>query len=226
MIITHSFPIPVHLSKPVCVEAPSETNAVLGKMMKLTCISCLKREEVKAKTYVNWYYMTKVEQGVTPDKTLIYKYEDDFPMELNGPFKGRLVWNGSQDLQDLSISIVNVTYNDSGVYECHVLRVFEFDSFTPSAFIMRNLTLKVIEEASPDATALYSEIMMYLLLVFLTFWLLVEMVYCYRKISKSDELVQDIGVTCPCACPLISPVVPAPVVSSNCILLCHPPVPH
>lgn len=45
--------------------------------------------------------------------------------------------------------------------------------------------------ASEDTTALYSEIMMYVLLVFLTFWLLVEMVYCYRKISKSDEQAQD-----------------------------------
>ncbi|XP_061684329.1 sodium channel subunit beta-3 isoform X2 [Syngnathoides biaculeatus] len=183
----------VHLSQPVCVDVPSGTEAVLGKMMKLTCISCMKREEVKAKTHVDWYYMTKVEQGVTPDKTLIYKYEGDLPMEVDGPFKGRLVWNGSQDLQDLSISIVNVTYNDSGIYECRVLREFEFDSFTPSAFILKNITLKVIEEANPDTTALYSEIMMYLLLVFLTFWLLVEMVYCYRKISKSDELVQDTG---------------------------------
>ncbi|XP_051935270.1 sodium channel subunit beta-3 isoform X1 [Hippocampus zosterae] len=183
----------VHLSLPVCVDVPSGTEAVLGKMMKLTCISCMKREEVKVKTHVDWYYMTKVEQGVTPDKTLIYKYEGNFPMEMDGPFKGRLVWDGSQDLQDLSISIVNVTYNDSGVYECHVLREFDFDTFTPSAFVLKNITLKVKEEASPDTTAIYSEIMMYLLLVFLTFWLLIEMVYCYRKISKSDDLVQDTG---------------------------------
>uniref|UniRef100_A0A3Q2XIX7 Sodium channel regulatory subunit beta-3 n=1 Tax=Hippocampus comes TaxID=109280 RepID=A0A3Q2XIX7_HIPCM len=181
-----------HLSQPVCVDVPSGTEAVLGKMMKLTCISCMKREEVKVKTHVDWYYMTKVEQG-------IYKYEGNFPMEMDGPFKGRLMWDGSQDLQDLSISIVNVTYNDSGVYECHVLREFEFDAFTPSAFVLKNITLKVKEEGgfrcatlSPRAS-LYSEIMMYLLLVFLTFWLLIEMVYCYRKISKSDDLVQDTG---------------------------------
>lgn len=45
--------------------------------------------------------------------------------------------------------------------------------------------------ASPDTTALYSEITMYVLLVFLTCWLLVEMVYCYRKISRSDEQMPD-----------------------------------
>ncbi|KAG7238709.1 hypothetical protein INR49_031225 [Caranx melampygus] len=162
----------VHLSQPVCVDLQSETEAVLGKPMILTCISCMKREEVKA-------------------KTRMLKYENGIPEQQDGPFKDRLTWNGSQDLQDVSIQILNVTYDDSGVYECHVLRELEFSFFTHPVSIMKNITLKVIEKASDDPTALYSEIMMYVLLVFLTFWLLVEMVYCYRKISKSDEQAQD-----------------------------------
>nr|XP_046246166.1 sodium channel subunit beta-3 isoform X2 [Scatophagus argus] len=181
----------VHLSQPVCVDVPSATEAVLGKSIKLTCIACLKREEVKARTRVNWYYMPGKEKNIPPNKTHIYKYEDDSPVELDGPFKGRLTWNGSHDLQDVSIQVVNVTYNDSGVYECHVNREFEFDFFTPSVSIIKDIELRVKEKASEDTTALYSEIMMYVLLVFLTFWLLVEMVYCYRKISKSDEQTQD-----------------------------------
>ncbi|XP_050921421.1 LOW QUALITY PROTEIN: sodium channel subunit beta-3 [Lates calcarifer] len=179
----------VHLSQPVCVDVPSETEAVLGKNMMLTCISCMRREEVKAKTTVEWYYMPKNEKNIT--KINIYKFEDDTPVELDGPFKGRLTWNGSQDLQDVSIQILNVTFNDSGIYECNILREFKFNFFTPSALTTKNITLRVKEKASEDTTALYSEIMMYVLLVFLTFWLLVEMVYCYRKISKSDEQAQD-----------------------------------
>lgn len=54
-----------------------------------------------------------------------------------------------------------------------------------------SLLLCVCSTATGDAAALYSEIMMYVLLVCLTFWLLVEMVYCYRKISKSDEQALD-----------------------------------
>ncbi|CAG6003415.1 unnamed protein product [Menidia menidia] len=177
----------VQLSGPVCVDVPSATEAVLGKSMKLTCISCMKREEVKAKTRVIWYYMA----AATESKTEIYKYENSTPVDLDGPFKGRLAWNGSQDLQDMSIVILNVTFNDSGLYECHVRREFEFGFFTPSFTIMKNISLHVNEKASKDPTAIYSEIMMYVLLVFLTFWLLVEMVYCYRKISKSDEQAQD-----------------------------------
>ncbi|XP_028276467.1 sodium channel regulatory subunit beta-3 isoform X2 [Parambassis ranga] len=181
----------VHLSRPVCVDVPSDTQAVLGKPKKLTCISCMKREEVKAKTRVDWYYMPKKEEDVTPVRTHIYKYENSNPSEVSGRFSGRLTWNGSQDLQDVSIVILNVTFNDSGVYECQILREFEFGFFTPSLFITKNISLNVNEKATDDATAIYSEIMMYVLLVFLTFWLLVEMVYCYRKISKSDEQMQD-----------------------------------
>lgn len=87
---------------------------------------------------------------MTPFLCQIYRFEGDTPLEVGGPFKGRLVWNGSQDLQDVSISIVNVTYNDSGVYECHVRREFEFTFFTPSVSVVKNITLKVTEEgASP-----------------------------------------------------------------------------
>ncbi|NXR88835.1 SCN3B protein, partial [Hypocryptadius cinnamomeus] len=40
----------------VCVEVPSETEAVQGMDMKLLCISCMKREEVTASTVVEWFY--------------------------------------------------------------------------------------------------------------------------------------------------------------------------
>lgn len=46
----------VHLGHPVCVDVPSETEAVLGREMKLTCIACLIREEIKAITTVDWFY--------------------------------------------------------------------------------------------------------------------------------------------------------------------------
>uniref|UniRef100_A0A8C8DXB9 Sodium channel regulatory subunit beta-3 n=1 Tax=Oryzias sinensis TaxID=183150 RepID=A0A8C8DXB9_9TELE len=176
----------VQLSRPVCVDVPSDTEAVIGTQMRLTCISCMKREEVKARTLVNWFYISD-----SGDMTHIYKYENTKETDLDGPFKGRLAWNGSKDLQDLSIVILNVTLNDSGLYQCEVSREFDFRFFTPTFFIRKNITLTVKEKASEDTTAIYSEIMMYVLLVFLTFWLLVEMVYCYRKISKSDDQAQD-----------------------------------
>ncbi|XP_028823587.1 sodium channel regulatory subunit beta-3 isoform X2 [Denticeps clupeoides] len=175
----------VHQGQSVCVNVSSDTEAVLGMSMKLTCIFCLMREEMSAETRVDWYYSQSVK-----DRMLIYLFDRE-PHETDGPFKGRLQWNGSKDLQDVSISIVNVTMNDTGQYECVVFRKFFFDTYTHSVILNKTINLVVRKEASEDTTALYSEIMMYVLLVFLTFWLLVEMIYCYRKISKSDEQSQD-----------------------------------
>ncbi|XP_036392227.1 sodium channel subunit beta-3 isoform X2 [Megalops cyprinoides] len=175
----------VQVSRPVCVEVPSETEAVLGNPTKLTCISCMMREEVNAETRVDWYYVSPKGEDIP-----IYLY-DGQPQEVEGPWKGRLLWNGSKDLQDVSISIINVTLNDTGTYRCEVFRKFNFDFYTPSFTYFKTINLEVHKEAIEDTTALYSEIMMYVLLVFLTFWLLVEMIYCYRKISKSDEQAQD-----------------------------------
>ncbi|KAJ8362204.1 hypothetical protein AAFF_G00388800 [Aldrovandia affinis] len=176
----------VQVSRPVCVEVPSDTEAVMGHPMKLTCISCMKREEVNAETRVDWYYVSAEEDHIP-----IYLYEGH-PQDLEGPWKGRLLWSGSKDLQDVSITFVNVTLNDTGTYKCRVFRQFNFDStYMPSFTDRKVINLVVRKEAREDTTALYSEIMMYVLLVFLTFWLLVEMVYCYRKISKSDEQMQD-----------------------------------
>ncbi|XP_062377089.1 sodium channel subunit beta-3 isoform X2 [Sardina pilchardus] len=174
----------VRLSVSVCVDGVSDTEGVLGKPMKLTCILCMKREDIKAETHVSWSY---VQDG---EEIPIFVY-DNGPRELDSPLKGRLTWRGSKDLQDISLGITNITRNDSGTYHCQVLRRFDFDSFTPSVTILRVIKLEVKDRASLDPTALYSEIMMYVLLVFLTLWLLVEMVYCYRKISKSDEMAQD-----------------------------------
>ncbi|XP_059186564.1 sodium channel subunit beta-3 isoform X2 [Centropristis striata] len=137
----------VHRSQPVCVDVPSDTDAVVGRSMKLTCISCMKRDEIKAKTTVDWYYMpVEEEENTPPEKTQIYQYKIDTHYDFDGPFKGRLAWNGSQDLQDVSIRIINVTLNDTGVYECHVFREFEFDFFNPSVSVEKEIRLKVKEK--------------------------------------------------------------------------------
>ncbi|XP_051719278.1 sodium channel subunit beta-3 isoform X2 [Ctenopharyngodon idella] len=172
----------------VCVDVDSDREAIVGHVMKLTCIYCMKREEISAETKVVWSY-TGPDNKTVP----IYLYDNkpQEPEDVELQWKGRLMWNGSKDLQDLSISIQNVTLNDTGKYECKVSRFFKFDAFEHSAIKIIEIELEVKKKASEDTAAMYSEIMMYVLLVFLTFWLLVEMVYCYRKISKSDEQAQD-----------------------------------
>lgn len=40
----------------MCVEVASDTEATVGRVMKLTCIFCMKREEISAETKVDWFY--------------------------------------------------------------------------------------------------------------------------------------------------------------------------
>ncbi|XP_059930877.1 sodium channel subunit beta-3 isoform X3 [Gadus macrocephalus] len=155
--------------------------------MKLTCIACMTREEVKSLTRVDWFYLTNNDTLLIP----IFQYRNGRPKEVEGPWEKRLLWNGSVDLQDLSIWILNVSLNDSGTYRCDVFRQFKFDYFTPSVNKTKVIQLKVYPTAKVNPASLYSEVMMYVLLVFLTLWLLVEMVYCYRKISRADDPTQD-----------------------------------
>ncbi|XP_006002730.1 sodium channel subunit beta-3 isoform X2 [Latimeria chalumnae] len=170
---------------PVCVEVPSETKAVQGTHMKLLCISCMKREEVLTDTYVYWWYKLQAEDEEIP----MLEYNNGVP-KIMEPFQGRVLWNGSKDVQDVSILLLNVTLNDSGIYRCEVKREFKFESHQHSIEDNKIVHLTVTEEGD-DFTAYISEIMMYILLVFLTIWLLIEMVYCYRKISKAEEATQE-----------------------------------
>uniref|UniRef100_A0A4W4G8R7 Sodium channel regulatory subunit beta-3 n=1 Tax=Electrophorus electricus TaxID=8005 RepID=A0A4W4G8R7_ELEEL len=181
--------------RPVCVDAVSDTEAVLGRPMKLTCVSCMKREEITKATFGALLLCAIGLCSSCVTNWLFYTYLYLSPSELHifqiSFCDGRLQWNGSKDLQDVSISIIKIRLNDSGRYECVVHRQFSFNLYTPSMEKRVEIKLVVKEKDFMLASIL---IMMYVLLVFLTFWLLVEMIYCYRKISKSDEQTQDSAV--------------------------------
>ncbi|XP_053308087.1 sodium channel subunit beta-3 [Spea bombifrons] len=177
----------VGLCTPVCVEVPSGTKAVQGKNMTLGCISCMKREEVEAITTVKWFY-----QPVGGEESLIYEFSGGQGMESKSSMQGRISWNGSRDLQDVSITIINVTVNDSGRFTCNVTRILRFETHNHVVQSNISIDLKVTVEDSEDFTSVLSEIMMYILLAFLTVWLLVEIGYCYRKISKAEVTQESI----------------------------------
>ncbi|XP_039620118.1 sodium channel subunit beta-3 isoform X1 [Polypterus senegalus] len=169
----------------VCVEVASEDRAVMDSNTTLTCISCMRREEVKSETYVKWFY-----NADNNDSTLIFVY-DGTPQEQKSHLSGRLQWKGSKDLQEVSLGINNLKLNDTGTYTCQVTRHLNFDVHQHSITTTLKVHLVVTENVEEDFTAVVSEIMMYILLVFLTIWLLIEMVYCYKKISKADDMAQD-----------------------------------
>lgn len=169
-----------------CAEVDSDTEAVAGKGFKLGCISCKMRGEVDATATVEWSFMAKGEtQFVT-----IYCYDGESAIIKDERFEDRLEWVGSQhtlDLQDASIYINNVTFNDTGVFQCLFNRVLMYEHYEYATEVNKFVKLNVVAKANRGTASIVSEIMMYVSIIGLQLWLLVEMVYCYRKIMAAGE---------------------------------------
>ncbi|KAM9309594.1 sodium channel, voltage-gated, type I, beta a [Pholidichthys leucotaenia] len=170
-----------------CVELDPDTEAVANEGFKLSCISCKKRGEVEAVTSVSWSFRASGEAEFSP----LYSYEERGEV-IDPRFLDRLDWHGSKgtrDLQDGSIYIRNVTYNDSGTYFCIFdrLLIYTKNNFEFKKTANKTITVKVVPKMTRGMASILSEVMMYVSIIGLQFWLLVEMIYCYRKISAAGE---------------------------------------
>lgn len=183
----------VPLCHGACVEVDSDTEAVVSEGFKLGCISCKMRGEVKAEATVEWEFMAKDETKFSPLYYYEYVYEDmdkNFNIQ-DERFYDRLAWNGSKntrDLQDGSIYILNVTLNDTGTYRCVFHRTLLYaNSFETNVNATKIVELTVVPKLTRGMASILSEVMMYVSIIGLQFWLLVEMIYCYRKIAAAGE---------------------------------------
>ncbi|XP_019948160.1 sodium channel, voltage-gated, type I, beta a [Paralichthys olivaceus] len=168
-----------------CVEVDSDTEAVANEGFKLGCISCKMRGEVQATAFVNWYFMASNEAEFSH----VFSYEDKAEI-IDPRFYERLDWIGSKDtrdLQDGSIYILNVTYNDTGTYQCTFNRTLIYSNYEFRTNFTKKITINVVAQLTRGLASILSEVMMYVSIVGLQFWLLVEMIYCYRKISAAGE---------------------------------------
>lgn len=169
-----------------CVEVDSDTEAVAHEGFKLGCISCKMRGEVPATATVDWYFKARDEI----DYTHIYSYDDEAGEITDERFMERLDWNGSKrttDLQDGSIYILNVTYNDTGTYRCLFNRILIFPNYEFHTNASKTIIINVVPRLTRGMASILSEVMMYVSIIGLQFWLVVEMIYCYRKISAAGE---------------------------------------
>ncbi|XP_077577272.1 sodium channel regulatory subunit beta-1-like isoform X1 [Stigmatopora nigra] len=169
-----------------CVEVDSETEAVVHRGFKLGCISCKRRGEVKATASVAWYFKAAHDH----DFYKIYDFEEHHGSITDERFESRLEWRGStftRDLQDGSIYIANVTADDAGTYACIFYRVLFYNDYTFHTHSRKIINLRVVPKKTRGWASILSEVMMYVSIVGLQLWLLVEMVYCYRKISAAGE---------------------------------------
>ncbi|XP_026088149.1 sodium channel, voltage-gated, type I, beta b isoform X1 [Carassius auratus] len=176
----------VSLCSGACAEVDSDTEAVAGRSFKLGCISCKMRGEVKASATVDWMFRARGEA----DFVHIYSYDGEASSIIDERFQDRMEWHGSRntyDLQDASVDLLNVTFNDSGVYRCVFNRVLSYEYYEFSTTATKLVQLSVVAKATRGTASIVSEVMMYVTIIGLQLWLLVEMIYCYRKISAAGE---------------------------------------
>ncbi|XP_017340176.1 sodium channel, voltage-gated, type I, beta b [Ictalurus punctatus] len=177
----------VSLCNGACAEVDSDTEAVAGQGFKLGCISCKMRGEVKARVTVDWYFRAKGEKEFIH----IYTYGEEATLVIEERFTDRVDWNGSRsklnDLQDASIYIHNVTFNDSGVYRCSFRRTLLYEAYEYETTATKLVHLTVVAKATRGTASIVSEVMMYVSIIGLQLWLLVEMIYCYRKIAAAGD---------------------------------------
>ncbi|KAF4100934.1 sodium channel, voltage-gated, type I, beta b [Onychostoma macrolepis] len=176
----------VSLCSGACAEVDSDTEAVAGGQFKLGCISCKMRGEVEATAIVDWMFRARGEA----DFMHIYSYDGESARIIDERFQDRMVWHGSKntfDLQDASVDLLNVTFNDSGTYRCVFNRVLSYEHYEFSTVVDKLVHLTVVAKATRGTASIVSEVMMYVSIIGLQLWLLVEMIYCYRKIAAAGE---------------------------------------
>lgn len=173
------------LCRGACVEVDSDTEAVANEGFKLGCISCKMRGEVQATASVSWFFKAKDENEFSS----IYSY-DEGPAFSDDRFQDRLDWYGSnktRDLQDGSIYIRNVSFNDSGTYLCTFFRTLSYTNYEFQTTTNKTIVMTVVPRVTRRLASILSEVMMYVSIIGLQLWLVVEMIYCYRKIAAAGE---------------------------------------
>ncbi|XP_030606124.1 sodium channel subunit beta-1 [Archocentrus centrarchus] len=168
-----------------CAEVDSLTEAVAGEGFLLGCISCKTREEVRAQTTVDWHFKPLGEEEFRH----IFHYDHPTADILHEDFSDRLEWHGTlnDDIQTGAIYINNITFNDTGTYRCTFHRTLFLPLSPEQVTVEKEVELSVVAVANRELADVISEIMMYVLIVVLQLWLIVVLVYCYKKIWDEHE---------------------------------------
>ncbi|XP_056261966.1 sodium channel subunit beta-1 [Pseudoliparis swirei] len=168
-----------------CAEVDSMTEAVAGEGFLLGCISCKRREEVSARTTVDWHFKPLGEEEFRH----IFHYAHPNAEILHEDFSDRLEWQGTKtrDIQIGAIYIHNVIFNDTGTYRCTFNRVLSLRQHDEHVTVEKEVELNVVAVANRELRVVIAEIMMYVVIVVLQLWLILVLVYCYKKISEERE---------------------------------------
>ena len=81
----------------------------------------------------------------------IYTYNEDGPTIVDDHFMDRVDWNGSKrsnDIQDGSIYVLNVTLNDTGTYQCFFHRILFYANYEYNTVVSKVVHLNVVRKGT------------------------------------------------------------------------------
>lgn len=85
----------------------------------------------------------------------IYTYNENGPIIESDQFMDRVDWNGSKrsnDIQDGSIYLLNVTFNDTGTYRCFFNRILFYENYEYNTLISKVVHLNVVAKGTMEMT--------------------------------------------------------------------------
>lgn len=89
----------------------------------------------------------------------IYTYNEEGPNIESEQFLERVDWNGSKrskDIQDASIYLLNVTFNDSGTYRCFFNRILFYKNYEHNTVVSKVVHLTVVAKGTMKSAVLQS----------------------------------------------------------------------
>ncbi|XP_032820520.2 sodium channel regulatory subunit beta-3-like isoform X1 [Petromyzon marinus] len=173
----------------VCVEVDSVDRVVVNNTIKLTCISCRKRQEQDAFVDVTWTFQPDGENTTAVDILVMKRNGDDVEFTNLQFGSSRMQFVYSEDYQEVSLNINDTKLEDKGTYRCHIRRVPVMPSVhkPPEFFVTKTIHLEVVPEPFMDITAKVSEVMMYFMIVASTVLLIFTLITCYMKVKQADK---------------------------------------
>ncbi|KAK7877392.1 hypothetical protein WMY93_031908 [Mugilogobius chulae] len=174
------------LVRSISVSSPAELHAIKGDTVTLSC-TFTSTSPPTSRMSVDWSY--RPQSGGLP-RTFFYFASRAFPPS-EGQFSDRIKWQGKPAHGDASISLINATLNDNGMYTCTVRNPPDVHGATTSHSVLTVTQAPSIRFS--DATLLLAFILLPFAL--LTFFLIGRILCPKKQHSQSKTFRSPIEVT-------------------------------
>uniref|UniRef100_A0A8B9K9G6 Sodium channel, voltage-gated, type I, beta b n=1 Tax=Astyanax mexicanus TaxID=7994 RepID=A0A8B9K9G6_ASTMX len=162
-----------------CALVDSDTEAVAGQDFKLGCISCKMRGEVEASATADWFFKARGETEFAHVSNLCV-----YTVYIHSVFRSLIkIVRYSPDL----VVEGSLSHIRNICFHAEILCIMLFNKDRHMVWHINKCINELYIDSTRGTASIVSEIMMYVSIIGLQLWLLVEMIYCYRKIAAAGD---------------------------------------